>query len=379
MSRNYANFSTAIWRPEDDFGDLTMAAQWAYFMLGTQPDISAAGVLSLNVRRWSKRTKGGTRQMVVDALQELQAAEKVFYDYDTEELLIRTFVKADGGYGNRKRRPVIERAALDLESPRLRGILANELRKLGDEVMTKLADRLSGPYGIAYPAERPAERPGYVPGTVGERPSPSETPKPESDKVESPEVDRLSDSAYRFDGVVVTQGLGEVPQPSTRNPQPVPPPADASQGDDQLELAGMPVKPVEEPSDSDRAFGLARYWLKTRESQGAPVVSSNRADPIIKLKKLIEPFVENHYDDDEIKAALGQLGESIPTTSALDRVLSRNRAGTQGRQNGSPSGHSSAIALRDGQPRVSTATLRMQQALDVAAQLDQQYAQGGTP
>lgn len=212
MSRNYATFATAIWRPEDDFGDLTMAAQWAYFMLGTQPDISAAGVLSLNVRRWSKRTKGGTRQMVVDALQELQAAEKVFYDYDTEELLIRTFVKADGGYGNRKRRPVIERAAFDLESPRLRGILANELRKLGDEVMTSLADRLSGPYGIAYPSDEPRN-------VLGTSSTPADGAATEPDKVESSQVDRLSDGLSRSDGVVVTQGLGEEPQPSTRTPQ----------------------------------------------------------------------------------------------------------------------------------------------------------------
>jgi hypothetical protein len=216
MSRNYANFSTAIWRPGDDFGDLTMPAQWAYFMLGTQPDISAAGVLSLNVRRWSKRTKGGTRQMVVDALQELQAAEKVFYDYDTEELLIRTFVKADGGYGNQKRRPVIERAALDLESPRLRGILAAELRKLGDEVMAKLADRLCAPYGIAYAAEEPENVPGATSTPVG-----GDTAEPA--KVEFSQVDSLSDGLSRSDGVVVTKGLVVDPQPSTHTPQTQPP------------------------------------------------------------------------------------------------------------------------------------------------------------
>jgi hypothetical protein len=212
MSRNYANFATAIWRPEDDFGNLTMPAQWAYFMLGTQPDISAAGVLSLNVRRWSKRARGVTRDVVVEALKELQAAEKVFYDYDTEELLIRTFVKADGGYGNQKRRPVIERAALELESPRLRAVLAAELRKLGDELMTKLADRLSAPYGIAYAAERPPNVP----------PTSSASTKPavgEPDKTASSQVDSPSDALSHSDGVVVTQGLVVDPQPSTRTPQ----------------------------------------------------------------------------------------------------------------------------------------------------------------
>jgi hypothetical protein len=368
MSRNYAHFATAIWRPGDDFGDLTMPAQWAYFMLGTQPDISAAGVLSLNVRRWSKRARGVTRDVVVEALKELQAAEKVFYDYDTEELLIRTFVKADGGYGNRKRRPVIERAALELESPRLRAALAVELRKLGDEAMALLADSLCAPYA--------SERPANVSGSSDDGPQDAAD---ESDKAASSQVDRLSDAAYRFDGVVVTRGLEVVPQPATRNPQPVPPPADASPAGDQLSLDGMPEKPVEEPSDSDRAFGLARFWMKTRESEGTPVVSSNKGDPLIKLKKLIEPFVENRYTDEEVRAALVSIGESIPSTAVLDRALSRARNGQQ-RQGGYPQGHTSAIALRDvQQPQTSTATRRWQQAQSVADQLDEQFAQGGAP
>jgi hypothetical protein len=372
MSRNYAHFATAIWRPEDDFGDLTMPAQWAYFMLGTQPDISAAGVLSLNVRRWSKRARGMTRDVVVEALKELQAAEKVFYDYDTEELLIRTFVKADGGYGNQKRRPVIERAALELESPRLRAALAAELRKLGDEVMTKLADRLSAPYGIAYAAEQPQN-------VSRSSPTGSGGADATSDKMASSQVDSLSDRPYRFDGVVVTQGLEVVPQPSTRIPQPVPPPADASPAGGQLSLDGMPDKPVEEPSDSDRAFGLARFWMKTRESEGTPVVSSNKGDPLIKLKKLIEPFVENRYTDEEVRAALVSIGESIPSTAVLDRTLSRARNGQQ-RQGGYPQGHTSTVALRDvQQPQTSTATRRWQQAQSVADQLDEQFAQGGAP
>jgi hypothetical protein len=367
MSRNYAQFSTAIWRPEDDFGELSLSAQWCYFMLGTQPDISAAGVLSLNVRRWSKRARGVTRDVVVEALQELQAAGKVFYDYDTEELLIRAFVKADGGYGNRKRQPVIERAALELESPRLRGILAAELRKLGHPTMTKLADRLSAPYGMGYPPEAPqdASRASEVAST---------TPASKPTKTDSPQVDSLSDSPYRFDGVVVTKGLVEEPQPTTHNPQPIPPTA-VPRG--QLAIEGIPAPPpAPPPSDAQRAFALGRYWLKTREANGTPVVVKGKADPIVLLRNLIQPFVENHYTDDEIKAALNAIGESIPSTARLDRTLTRIR-GTQTRQGGYPPGYNAPIALRDtNSSRPSTATQRMQQALQVAAELDAEYGNG---
>lgn len=130
MSRNYAQIATAIWR-NDDFRALTSGAQHMYLLLTSQPDISAAGVLSLNVKRWSTRAKDTTRATVVAALQELQTSRFVFYDTDTEELLVRSFVRWDGGYTNPKRLPVIKRAAEDIESLTIRRALAIELVRLG--------------------------------------------------------------------------------------------------------------------------------------------------------------------------------------------------------------------------------------------------------
>lgn len=226
MARSFANISTAIWRPGHVFGTLTWQAQWAHFMLSTQPDISAAGTLSLNVRRWSKRARNCTREDVIAALQELQEAGEVFYDYDTEEVLLRTFVEDDKGYGNSKRQPVIERAALDLESPKLRAILATELRKLNSTAMTKLADRLCAPYGIGYAADRPGNAPsGSEPANEA-----SEAPPSDLDNTAFPQVDslsdRASDSPCHFDGVVVTQ---EGVSTTTHNPQSVPPSAGAGE------------------------------------------------------------------------------------------------------------------------------------------------------
>lgn len=129
MARNYANISTAIWR-NDGFRALSVAAQHAYLLLTSQPDISAAGILSLNAKRWSRFAKGITTDEVVTALNELQDHKFVVFDTETEELLVRSFVRWDGGYGNPKRRPVILRAAEEIESGTLRRWLAAEFRRL---------------------------------------------------------------------------------------------------------------------------------------------------------------------------------------------------------------------------------------------------------
>jgi hypothetical protein len=149
-----------------------MDQQWAYFMLGTQPDISAAGMLPLTVKRWSGYAFGATPDALSDALSGLVARRFLVIDEDTEELLVRSFVKWDGGINNEKRRPVVVEAAHAIASPILRGALAKELRDLS--LPDAICDALS---------------------------------------------DSPSDAISPSDRVVVTE-VGKEPQPTTINPQP---------------------------------------------------------------------------------------------------------------------------------------------------------------
>lgn len=91
-----------------------------------------------------------------------------------------------------------------------------------------------------------------------------------------------------------------------------------------------------EPTPTQRAFGVARGWIAYRKDQGTPVIASGRGkEPEVhKLKNLIEPFLVKGYSDSEVKHALTELGESIPSTSSLDRMLSRLRNQQSGRLNG---------------------------------------------
>jgi hypothetical protein len=129
MARSYANVATAIWR-DDDFRVLTVAEQHAYFLLISQSDISAAGVLTLALTRWASRANDATRASLRDALEGLQAHRFVVIDEETEEILVRSFVRWDGGYTNSKRRFSIRDAAAQVESGTLRRALAEEFARL---------------------------------------------------------------------------------------------------------------------------------------------------------------------------------------------------------------------------------------------------------
>jgi hypothetical protein len=205
MARSYANVATAIWR-DPDFLRLPGGAQRTYFLLITQEDISAAGTLPLTVRRWSRMCTDGDAGDVRADLATLAAARFVVYDEDTEELLVRSFVRWDGGHSNPKRRPVILRDAAAVISPAVRGALLAELERLGLPVegipgihLDRVSDGLSDP-GPPGPVDNPVDN-------------------------LFPQVDSLSDSQPDTDassnGVVVVTELPVVdPQPTTRNPQP---------------------------------------------------------------------------------------------------------------------------------------------------------------
>ncbi len=144
--RNYANFVTAMWRV-DEWRALRADEQHAYFLLATQANISAAGVMPLTVRRWADMAAGLTEVGLTDTLRRLQAANFVVIDEDAEELLVRSFVRHDKGYNNSKRRPAIHDAAQEIVSLPIRRALAVEFARL-DLPVEWLSDSLSGPLAL---------------------------------------------------------------------------------------------------------------------------------------------------------------------------------------------------------------------------------------
>lgn len=141
MARDHARVLTKIWRDDDEWRQLPIEAQHAYLMLLSQPTLSYAGTLSLTFSRWARMTTGQTVDSVEKAVRLLEDRRFVVIDWDTEELMIRTFLRNDGIY----RQPNPLKAAMrvareQVESDLIRTAMAEELRRVG---RNDLADYLN--------------------------------------------------------------------------------------------------------------------------------------------------------------------------------------------------------------------------------------------
>lgn len=95
MARSHGIIYTSIWDPENDFRRLPFAAQWAYTMLLTQPEISPVGVMKLDWKNWAANAADIDQDELRDLLELLAAHEYIVLDHDTDELWIRTFMFHD--------------------------------------------------------------------------------------------------------------------------------------------------------------------------------------------------------------------------------------------------------------------------------------------
>lgn len=130
MARSYTNIVTAIW-DDEEFCQLSAGAQRTYFMLVTQKNVEACGALPLTLRRWAKTVPAAERELLPVWLAELEDHRYVITDDDTEELLVRTFAKWDGGYKHSQRCKAVVATAEAIRSPLLRVAIARELASLG--------------------------------------------------------------------------------------------------------------------------------------------------------------------------------------------------------------------------------------------------------
>jgi hypothetical protein len=121
---------TSIW-DDAEFQALTSEAQRMYLMLISQSSITSVGVVPLALRRWTNSTNGMTLDVLLDALDELSEALYVVIDWNRDELLVRSFVRRDGGYKNPLRLKAVQRESLAVGSVPLAGVLAHELNRLG--------------------------------------------------------------------------------------------------------------------------------------------------------------------------------------------------------------------------------------------------------
>lgn len=144
MARSAGRLHTNIWA-EPAFRSLTASSQRLYMLLLSQPKLDNVGVLPLQVSKWAKYCDETTEDDIRNSLIELSKSHFVYFDDDTEEALIRSFIYTDGVIKQPNILKNAYRCALAIESSDLRLAIAREFRSLGKAEANKVADELNEP------------------------------------------------------------------------------------------------------------------------------------------------------------------------------------------------------------------------------------------
>ncbi len=174
--RQYAQIMKRIWTDEH-WKQLSPNAQWLYTLLISQDSINYAGVLPLTVRRWTRLANGVTTEVVHGALEELRTATPsrfVIVDWDTEEVLVRTFIRNDELWKQPRMLAMACSQALTTQSGVLRGELGEELVKLSTLVKSVTSVQETASLLVAGrepPHEPPPGAPHAPPHREGMTPS----------------------------------------------------------------------------------------------------------------------------------------------------------------------------------------------------------------
>lgn len=136
MARAFGRILARIW-DDEDFLALEPSQQRLYCFLLTQPNLNHAGLLPLTLRKWAKKAKGLTVAALRADLEALDDARFIVMDEDTEELLIRSFVRNDDVYKQPRVMGSMVSGAGEIESKRLRRALLAEMDRIPVETLSE--------------------------------------------------------------------------------------------------------------------------------------------------------------------------------------------------------------------------------------------------
>lgn len=131
MARDRAAIRLDIWT-DDDFRALSVSAQHLYLHLLSSPTLSYAGIADWRPARIAGMSKGATKASVTDAAGELTRGFFIILDEETEEVLIRSFLKHDGLMNKPNVAKAMVTAYGKTVSSLLRGVMVHELVRMNE-------------------------------------------------------------------------------------------------------------------------------------------------------------------------------------------------------------------------------------------------------
>lgn len=132
MAREYASIKLLIWQ-DDEFRSLSREAQHLYLLLVTHPSLSYCGVVDWRPARLAAFAGNITADDVIEAAEELRAISFVVVDEETEEALVRSFIRNDGLMKQPRMAISMVKAYAAVASRTLQGVVIHELQRLHKE------------------------------------------------------------------------------------------------------------------------------------------------------------------------------------------------------------------------------------------------------
>ncbi len=132
MAREYARVKITIWT-DPDFRAVSEAAQRLYFLLLTSPSTNLCGVSDWRESRLRALASNSTVDGLRNAAWELGEANLIAIDPDTEEVLIRSFVRHDGVLKSPNMTAALVKDYASIASQKLMALVSRETRRAFDE------------------------------------------------------------------------------------------------------------------------------------------------------------------------------------------------------------------------------------------------------
>lgn len=130
--KDHARINLGIWG-DDDFRDLTPPEQHLYFVLWTSPTLTYCGAGDWHPGRLAQLAGNWTRSSVEQAAAGLSRKLFLLIDADTDEYLLRSWIKHDGLWRTPNMAVSVANARAALASRNLRGAVVHEVLKIREK------------------------------------------------------------------------------------------------------------------------------------------------------------------------------------------------------------------------------------------------------
>lgn len=133
MAREYARLRVSA-SDDPDVEELSIEAQWLYFkVLLPHPLLSSCGVVDWRPKHLVRKGKNATVVKILAAAAELERARFLMFDLETEQVLLRSYVRRDELLKNPKMAGAVIKAYHAVASRELQAALVTEFKRIREE------------------------------------------------------------------------------------------------------------------------------------------------------------------------------------------------------------------------------------------------------